>query len=103
MAWRIKDEHLDMAEGMHRIIYENPEVLTRDGVPQTHEVSIFLKLDHCPYCGHVPEKDAQGTIDVHKTSKEMQERLNQHHEQLVQHRRKYGVKTITQSNAGRGR
>lgn len=98
MAWRIKEEHLDLAEGLHRIVFENPEVLTREGKPQTHERAIFLKVDGCPYCGHTQEKTETGEIDVEAIKSATLKRLNAHHEAMLAHGRKYHLQMV---NGGR--
>lgn len=94
MSWRIKEEHLDAAEGMHRVIYENDAVRTADGKPQQHHLYIFVGLDACPHCGHVPEKNEHGEVDVKALKAKMHARLNEHHEHMVNHAKKHQLQML---------
>lgn len=91
MAWEIVDEHLDQAEGLHRIIYENKASLSIDGKPERLERVIFLKREECPYCGHVTEKTAAGEIDVPGIKQTTLAALKNHEAGLLEHAKKHRV------------
>jgi glutaredoxin len=87
MAWQIKDEYVDATLGAHVIEYENPELLTAEGKPQTHHRIVMLKLAACPHCGHAEPRDAEEKVDIAAVKAAMLKRLNEHHDAMVGHAR----------------
>lgn len=92
MAWQIKDEWIDLAQGHHKVIFHNPDVQipNADGklVPVEHHLTHDFKLPACPHCGHVKEKPAE-EIDFHAYKTAMHQALHAHHRQLMEYREKH--------------
>lgn len=65
MAWQIKDEWIDLAQGKHVVVFHNPDVLVPSrsssllSVPVEHHLMHEFKLPSCPHCGHVKRKQPQ--------------------------------------------
>lgn len=96
MAWEIKDEWVDLAQGHHRVIFHNPDVLVPGRlrnmdvmVPVEHHLTHEFKLKACPHCGHANADEQGEPIDFAKVKAEQQAALNAHHKQLMEYRAKH--------------
>ena len=94
MAWEVVEEHLDLAEGLHRIVFENRAAITREGKPERHERAIFLKRLSCPACGNVHWKGPDEPIDVAKLKRETLAQLNENHSKMMEHGRQHNVRPL---------
>lgn len=94
MAWKIKDEWIDLAQGRHTVQYHNPDVLvphpeTGAPVPVEHHLHHEFKLKACPHCGHA-NVDKQGIpVDFAKRKTDVHEALHAHHSHMMQYREKH--------------
>lgn len=90
MAWEIKDEWIDLAQGHHKVIFHNPDVLVPAGdgkvEPVQHHLTHDFKLDACPHCGHAKVNGGGEPIDFHKVKTEQHEALKAHHNALMRYR-----------------
>lgn len=98
MAWELIEEHVDAAEGLHRMVFENKSVKDRSGKPVRTERAFFLKRQDCPYCGHVQKtaKDAAAMEitpeDLRAARTETLGKLNEDAAAVQSYARKHGVK-----------
>jgi hypothetical protein len=92
MAWEIKDEWIDLAQGHHKVIFHNPDVLVEgwDNKPRPveHHLTHDFRLVACPHCGNA--KAAEGEpLDFAKVKKQQHEALKAHHKKLMEYREKH--------------
>jgi hypothetical protein len=91
MAWKIKDEWIDLAQGHHRVVFHNPDVLvphpeTGAQVPVEHHLVHHFKLKSCPTCGHARHNAEEEPIDFHQTKADVHRALHEHHNQIMRYR-----------------
>lgn len=108
MAWQIKDEWIDLAQGKHVVVYHNPDILVDAGggslTPQEHHLIHHFGVDACPHCGHVKEsKDKRlkasvdgdkvkvddPEVDFNQVKLAMLATLHGHHEKMMQYAAKH--------------
>jgi len=81
MAWKIKDEWLDLAQAQHYVVFHNPDIGAE------HHLIHSFKLDACPTCGQ--PKDSTGPVDFEAVKASTLAALNAHHTQVMQYREKH--------------
>ena len=101
MAWKIKDEWIDLAAARHVVVFHNPDVLVAASVPQKHGLPAMVqvpvehhlhhefKLKACPHCGHAKQSEQGIAIDFALTKQEVHEALTGHHKLMQQYREKH--------------
>ena len=96
MAWKIKDEWIDLAQGKHVVIFHNTDIGAE------HHLIHEFKLAACPHCGEVkPTKepaprlvwDGEPMMAAHHKPRDFaaikqstHDQLNAHHQQLMTYR-----------------
>jgi hypothetical protein len=88
MAWKIRDEWIDLAAARHVAVFHNPDVLV-DGDPVEHHLHHEFKLKACPHCGHAKQDDQSIPTDFAVTKEEVHAALTGHHRLMQQYREKH--------------
>lgn len=91
MAWEIKDEHFDLAESAHRVIFVNRGIVDRHGNPLEHHLTILLGVESCPHCGRIQEKEA---VDIAAVKKRVHEALAAHEAKMLEYPRRHNVRVL---------
>lgn len=82
MAWKIKDQWIDLQQAQHVILFHNPDT------GQEHALVNPFKLQACPHCGHVKESQSQPG-DFQKVADKELASLNDHHAQVMRYRERF--------------
>lgn len=83
MAWKIKDEFIDLGRARHVVIYHNPDT------GGEHHLIHDFRMPSCPHCGTPKLTADKQPIDFQKQKDEMLQALNDHHRSLMQYREKH--------------
>lgn len=96
MAWKVKDEWIDIAQGKHTVVFHNPEVQVADGaggsMAAEHHLINHIGLDACPHCGVISPKDLVAPEEFKKIKAATLDQLNAAHHLRRQYAEKHGVR-----------
>jgi hypothetical protein len=87
MAWKTKDEWIDLAQARHYVIYHNPDILVEKEpgkkVPVEHHLINVIKSDLVKIAAASAKNDSK---DFKAVKANMLAALNEHHQNLMQYR-----------------
>lgn len=82
MAWKIKDEWIDLRQSRHVVLFHNPDTGAE------HQLIHEFNVPACPHCGH-PHMIEQKPVDFESIKAEVHAALHAHHRRSMEYHEKH--------------
>ena len=96
MAWRVKDEFLDIDQEIYHIVFVCDGAVTAAGQAKEFHRMVFLRRETCPHCGQAKEKTiaSPAEVDIDKARKETHQMLEAHHAEMMALAQKHRARVL---------